>query len=74
MTELIQTKQDLIDYLTTKQIASKEPPKSVNVTTRLRRIVMTDELQGRFIHRGLSKRFIFKSLGGGVYSAEIETK
>ena len=74
MTDLIQNKQDLIDYLTIKQIASKEPPKTVNVTTKLRRIVMTDELQGKFIHKGVSKRFVFKSLGGGVYSAEIETK
>ena len=74
MTDLIQNKQDLIDYLTVKPIASKEPPKTVNVTTKLRRIVMTDEMQGKFIHKGRFKRFVFKSLGGGVYSAEIETK
>lgn len=73
MSELIKSKEDLISYLTTKQIASKEPPKSVNVTTNLRKLVMTDELQGKFIHKGLSKRFVFKSLGGGVYSAEIES-
>jgi hypothetical protein len=74
MSELIQSKQDLIEYLTTKKVASKEPPKTVNVTTKLRRIVMTDEMQGKFIHKGTFKRFVFKSLGGGVYSAEIETK
>lgn len=72
MSELIQSKGDLIFYLTNKQIASKEPPKSVNVTTRLRRVVMTDELQGEFIHKGRSKQFEFKSLGGGVFQASIK--
>ena len=71
MTELIQSREDLIFYLTNKQIASKEPPKSVNVTTRLRRVIMTDEMQGRFIHKGTSKLFEFKSVGGGVYQASI---
>lgn len=72
MSELIQNKAELISYLTTKQIASKEPPKSVNVTTKLRRIVMTDEMQGKFIHKGSSKTFEFKSVGGGVYVASIK--
>jgi hypothetical protein len=71
MTELIQTKSELIDYLTTKRIASKEPPKSVNVTTSIRKLIMTDEMQGEFIHNGRSKRFEFKNLGGGVWSASI---
>lgn len=71
MTELVKTKGDLIAYLTTNQIASREPPKSVYVTAKLRQIVLTDETQGKFIHKGCVKRFVFKNLGGGVYSAEI---
>ena len=72
MGELIQSKQDLMEYLTTKQVASKHPPESVNVTTSLRRVVMTDEMQCKFIHKGEIRIFGFKSLGGGVYSAYIE--
>lgn len=71
MNELIQSKEDLISYLTSKQICSKSPPKSALVSTRLRRIVMTDELQGKFIFKGSVKRFEFKSIGGGVYEASI---
>ena len=72
MSELIENKEDLISYLTTKQIASKEPPKSVNVSTRLRRVVMTDEMQGRFVYKGSIREFVFSNLGGGVYSASIK--
>ncbi len=71
MTELIKTREDLISYLTTKKIASKNPPQSVIVTTKLRRLIMTDENQGRFIHKGMHMRFGFESLGGGVYKAFI---
>jgi hypothetical protein len=71
VTELIQNKADLIAYLTTKKLARKEPPKSVNVTASLRKLIMTDENQGRFVHNGLVKEFQFKSIGGGVYMASI---
>jgi hypothetical protein len=75
VSELIRTKEELISYLTTRQIASKEPPKSVNVTTGLRKLVLTDERQGTFISKGCVREFEFKSLGGGVYLASIkETK
>lgn len=74
MSELIQTKEDLISYLTTKKIASKCPPVSVNVTAKLRKIVLTDENQGRFIHCGAVKEFEFKSISGGVYVASIKSK
>ena len=74
MSELIQTKEDLVSYLTTKQIASKEPQKQVNVSTKLRRLILTDELQGKFIHKGAVKKFGFKSIGGGVYTAFIEER
>ena len=70
--ELIQTKSDLISYLTTKQIASKNPPINVNVTTALRKMVLTDNDQGRFINNGESKTIEFKSIGGGVYVASIK--
>lgn len=72
MSELIQSKEDLVYYLTAKKIASKNPPERVNVTSALRKIVMTDERQGSFIHNGTCKSFEFKSLGGGVYSASIK--
>ena len=72
MSELIRTKEELISYLTTKRIASKIPPKSVNVTTGLRKLVLTDEYQGKFINKGCVREFEFKSLGGGVYSASIK--
>lgn len=72
MNELIKSKEDLICYLTSKQIASKKPPESVMVTTKIRREVLTDEYQGKFIHNGTVKRFSFKSIGGGVYEARIE--
>lgn len=71
MSELITSKEDLISYLTTKKIASSEPPRNVMVTSILRRKVLTDERQGRFIHKGRWSRFEFKSIGGGVYEASI---
>ena len=74
MSELIRHKQDLIEYLTTKRIASKNPPKHVNVTSSLRKSVLTDETQGFFIHKGQHREFEFKSMGGGVYQAKIKEK
>lgn len=71
MSELITSKEDLVRYLTTKKIASSEPPRSVMVTSILRRKVLTDERQGRFIHKGRWYEFEFKSIGGGVYVASI---
>ena len=71
MSELIQSKDDLITYLTTKALASNSPPISVNVTTKLRRDVMTDENQGRFSHDGKIKLLKFENAGGGVYIASI---
>ena len=72
MSQLIRSKEELVSYLTTKLVASKLPPESVNVTTKIRREVMTDELQGRFVLAGRYKKLKFKSLGGGVYLASIE--
>ena len=72
MSELIRTKEELISYLTTKQIASKEPPKTVNVSTGLRKSVLTGERQGTFISKGCVREFEFKNLGGGVYLASIK--
>lgn len=69
--ELIKNKDDLISYLTTKRIASKSPPSSVMVTTKLRRIVLTDVHQGAFILHGMHRNVEFKSIGGGVYKAFI---
>ena len=74
MSELIRNKQDLIWYLTTKKIASKNPPEHVNVTSSLRKSVLTDEMQGFFIHKGHHREFEFKSMGGGVYQAKIKAK
>lgn len=71
MSELTTNKDDLISYLTTKKIASNKPPESVMVTTSLRRKVLTDEMQGYFIHKGKHSKFDFKSIGGGVYKASI---
>ena len=71
MSELITSKADLISYLTTKKIASTKPPESVMVTTSLRRSILTDEMQGCFIHNGIHSKFDFKSIGGGVYKASI---
>lgn len=70
--ELIRDKADLIGYLTTKRIASKNPPSSVNVTTKIRREIMTDEVQGSFIYKGMVRHFEFKNVGGGVYVAKIK--
>lgn len=74
MTELIKNKEDLVSYLTTKKICSKYPPKSVMVTTKLRKEVLTDELQGKFIHNGLVRDLCFEGIGGGVYKAYIKIK
>lgn len=71
--DLIQNKEELIAHLTTKKIASKEPPNSVNVTARIRKIVMTDERQGKFSHNGKIEEFAFKNLGDGVYRASIKS-
>lgn len=73
MEALIQTKEDLIHYLTSKRICNRNPPESVNVTSQLRKKVMTGDLQCRFIHKGRVREFEFKSLGGGVYSASIKS-
>lgn len=72
MSELIRNKQDLISYLTTKKIASKNMPEYVNVTSQLRKSVLTDESQGSFIYKGRHTQFDFKNLGGGVYRASIK--
>ena len=72
MSELIQNKEDLISYLTSKQLCRKTPPDSVNVTSRLRREVMTDETQGWFIVGGAHKKFKFENAGGGVFIASIQ--
>lgn len=74
MCELIRHKQDLIEYLTTKRKASKNPPEHVNVTSALRKSVLTDELQGAFIYKGRHTEFDFENLGGGVYRASIKEK
>lgn len=71
MSELIRVKSDLIEYLTVKQIASKSPPSFAYVSTVVRKIILTDENQGKFIHKGCSKSFEFESIGGGVYKASI---
>jgi hypothetical protein len=73
MNELIQTRMELFSYLTTAQIASKNPPKSVNVSTLLRRQILTGPEQGKIIHNGTPKVFKFKSIGGGVYEASLES-
>jgi len=71
MDELIQSTEDLIEILTQKQLCSSELRKSVNVTSKLRRIVLTDVGQGRFIHNGIFHEFNFTNLGGGVYNVTI---
>lgn len=68
---LINNKKDLILYLNTKQVASKTPPKSVMVKSKVRADILTDEMQGKFTHKGSVKRFVFKSIGGGVYEVSI---
>ena len=73
MSELIKNKQQLIDYLTNKKLCSNHPPKSVFVTSRLRREVMTDDSQCLFRDQGTWKKFAFKSAGGGVYEASISS-
>jgi hypothetical protein len=69
--ELIKTKNDLIWYLTTKQVASKNPPEFAYVSTALRKNILTDEYQGKVIVSGTVKRFKFESIGGGVWKASI---
>jgi hypothetical protein len=71
MTGCIQNREDLIHYLTTKQVARKTPPTSVNVTTKIRRLILTGEMQGKFVDAGTVKRFKFDSIGGGVYEASV---
>jgi hypothetical protein len=71
MGELIQTRMGLLAYLTTAQIASKNPPRSVNVSALLRRQILTGPEQGKIIHEGEGHIFRFKSIGGGVYEASL---
>lgn len=70
--DLINNKSELVSYLTTKQIASKAPPKTVMVTAAVRRKVLTDEMQGKFIQKGAVHRLDFEPMGGGVYKAFIK--
>jgi len=72
MPEFIQSKEELISYLTTKRLCRKTPPDSVNVTAKIRREVMTDEKQGRFVVDGSHKLLKFENAGGGVYIASIQ--
>jgi len=72
MSELIKNKEDLYNYLTTKQVASKSPPEFVYVTTSLRRKILVSEEQGKVIVGGTVKQFEFESVGGGVYKASIQ--
>lgn len=72
MTEAVSTKEELINYLTTKPLAKKEPPNSVYVTGKVRKEILTDEQQGKFIYKGSVVMIGFKNLGGGVYEAYIE--
>ena len=71
MTDLIQNKKELISYLTSNKLCSRKPPDSVNVSTKLRREVMTDETQGWFVIDGTHKKLKFENAGGGVYIASI---
>lgn len=73
MSELIKTKEDLLSYLTTKQICSKNPPEFAYVSTALRRSVMIDEQQCKVIVGGTVKQFTFENIGGGVYKASISS-
>lgn len=70
--ELIKNKEDLIWYLTTPTGISKRIPTTVNVTSELRKKILTDHLQGYFILKGCRMKFGFKNLGGGVWSAFID--
>lgn len=74
MNELITSKADLISYLTTKKIASKHPPESVYVSTKLRKQILIGEDQGGFIHKGLHMEFEFTNKGGGVYEAKLKDR
>lgn len=69
--DLVKNKEDLIYYLTVKPCASQKPQDSVMVKSKVRAEILTDEMQGKFIHQGTVKRFVFKSIGGGVYEARI---
>ena len=51
----------------------KQHKLEVFVSTKIRREVMTSVEQGEIVLDGQVKRFVFKSLGGGVYKASVQT-
>lgn len=72
MDELIQNREDLIQWFNSKRICSKEKNKEVMVSTKIRKEVLTSYEQGTVIIGGEVKRFNFKSLSGGVWLVTLK--
>ena len=67
MSELINNEKELCDWFTSKQLCSNELNKQVFISTRVRKLILTGDNQGRVTIDGTVKMFVFKPVGGGVY-------
>lgn len=78
MKELIRNEEELRDFffgITNLPNSLRVRPayNTVNVGTKVRREVMLSNDQGRIVMDGRVKQIVFKSLGGGVWNASLET-
>ena len=65
--ELINYEKGLFNWFTSKQLCNREYNKQVFVSTKIRKLIMTGDNQGRLTIDGVVKMYVFKSVGGGVY-------
>ena len=76
--QLIKTQQDLYEHFmfcsrpNAPDRIKKQVYDGVNVTSKIRRDVMTNGRQGKITIGGIVKQIIFEDLGAGVYLAKVE--
>lgn len=76
--QLIQTQEDLYNHFMfcsrpgVTDYIKNQLLNGVNVTSKIRRDVMTNERQGKITIGGTVKQIVFENLGGGVYLAKVE--
>lgn len=74
MNRTIETPEDLNDWFFRRQSLPNEMLDGVNITTKIRRDVLTSESQGKIVLNGKLYWISFDNLGGDVYRAYVNTK
>ena len=76
--QLIKTQEELYEHFmfcsrsNASERIKKQIFEGVNVTSKIRRDVMTNNRQGKITIGGIVKQIVFENLGGGVYLAKVE--